>query len=157
VSLLLAGVPVDGGFVRDLFPGLLVFGPGLGACAVAGSIAALTGVGERESGVASGINTAAFQIGGAVVSSVAVSYTSGADRLAALTEGYRAAFTACVILAAAGTAVALVLVGRSRTSADQGQGQGRAKGTGRGRGRGRGAPRESVATPPTAPSRPARS
>ncbi|MFF4255251.1 hypothetical protein ACFY1L_28985 [Streptomyces sp. NPDC001663] len=53
-SLLLAGVPVHGGFVRDLLPGLLLFGPGLGACAVAGSIAALTGVGEREAGVASG-------------------------------------------------------------------------------------------------------
>lgn len=120
-SLLLAGAPVDGGFVRDLFPGLLVFGLGLGACAVAGSIAALTGVGERESGVASGINTAAFQIGGAfgvaVVSSVAVSYTSGADRLAALTAGYRAAFVACVVLAVVGTAVALVLLGRRRRPA----------------------------------------
>ncbi|MGP4046606.1 MFS transporter [Streptomyces sp. 2A115] len=138
-SLLLAGVPVDGGFVSDLFPGLLLFGPGLGACAVAGSIAALTGVGERESGVASGINTAAFQIGGAfgvaVVSSVALSYTSGTNRLAALTEGYQAAFTACVILAAAGMAVALVLLGRSRKSA--------------GRGQGRGTPSEAVATPTT--------
>ncbi|TLS43274.1 MFS transporter [Streptomyces montanus] len=113
-SLLLAGVPVDGGFVRDLLPGLLIFGPGLGACAVAGSIAALTGVGERESGVASGINTAAFQVGGAfgvaVVASVALSYTGGADRLAALTEGYQAAFTACVVLAAVGLACALLLL-----------------------------------------------
>ncbi|NGO09464.1 MFS transporter [Streptomyces sp. HC44] len=113
-SLLLAGVPVDGGFARDLLPGLLIFGPGLGACAVAGSIAALTGVGERESGVASGINTAAFQIGGAfgvaVVSSVAVSYTQGGDRLVALTEGYQAAFIACVVLAAVGLACALVLL-----------------------------------------------
>ncbi|MGP4006885.1 MFS transporter [Streptomyces sp. 4N124] len=110
-SLLLAGVPVDGGFVRDLLPGLLLFGPGLGACAVAGSIAALTGVRERESGVASGINTAAFQIGGAfgvaVVTSVAVSYTGPV-------AGYRAAFTACVVLAAAGLACALVLLRRPR-------------------------------------------
>ncbi|MHC3472755.1 MFS transporter [Streptomyces sp. 7R007] len=113
-SVLLAGVPADGGFVRDLLPGLLVFGPGLGACAVAGAIAALTGVGERESGVASGINTAAFQIGGAfgvaVATSVAVSYTSGPDRLAALTAGYRAAFTACVVLALAGVVCALVVL-----------------------------------------------
>ncbi|MFF4353547.1 MFS transporter [Streptomyces sp. NPDC001530] len=114
-SLLLAGVPVDGGFVRDLFPGLLIFGPGLGACAVAGSIAALTGVRERESGVASGINTAAFQIGGAfgvaVVSSVAVSCTNGPG-LAGLTAGYRAAFTACVVLAAVGLGCALALLRR---------------------------------------------
>ena len=120
-SLLLAGVPVHGGFVRDLLPGLLLFGPGLGACAVAGSIAALTGVGEREAGVASGINTAAFQIGGAfgvaVVTTVALSYADGSSSLAALTEGYRAAFMACVVLAATGLTCALVLLrprGRSR-------------------------------------------
>ncbi|GGN48906.1 MFS transporter [Streptomyces albiflavescens] len=119
-SLLLAGVPVDGGFVRDLFPGLLIFGPGLGACAVAGSIAALTGVAERESGVASGINTAAFQIGGAfgvaVVSSVAMSWTGGPG-LAGLTAGYRAAFTACVVLAAVGLGCALTLLRRSERPA----------------------------------------
>ncbi|MFK0021067.1 MFS transporter [Streptomyces sp. NPDC090798] len=116
-SLLLSRVPVDGGFVRDLFPGLLVFGPGLGACAVAGSIAALTGVGERESGVASGINTAAFQIGGAfgvaVVSSVALSFADGQGP-AGLTTGYRTAFTACVVLAAVGLACAATLPRGSR-------------------------------------------
>ncbi|WP_405875880.1 MFS transporter [Streptomyces sp. NBC_00005] len=122
-SLLLAGVPVDGGFVPDLLPGLLLFGPGLGACAVAGSIAALTGVGERESGVASGINTAAFQIGGAfgvaVVTSVALSHSAGPDRLAALTDGYRAAFTACAVLAAAGLTCALTLLRAPRLPAPQ--------------------------------------
>ncbi|MFF1808121.1 MFS transporter [Streptomyces sp. NPDC058251] len=122
-SLLLAGVPVDGGFVRDLFPGLLLFGPGLGACAVAGSIAALTGVEERESGVASGINTAAFQIGGAfgvaVVTSVAVSYAGGPG-LAGLAAGYRAAFTACAVLAALGLGCALALLrGRGRPAPDR--------------------------------------
>ncbi|MFF0138071.1 MFS transporter [Streptomyces sp. NPDC005227] len=116
-SLLLAGVPVDGGFVRDLFPGLLLFGLGLGSCAVAGSIAALTGVAERESGVASGINTAAFQIGGAfgvaVVSSVALSGADGPG-LAGPTAGYRAAFTACVLLAALGLGCALTLLRGTR-------------------------------------------
>ncbi|MEU6259925.1 MFS transporter [Streptomyces sp. NPDC047043] len=119
-SLLLAGVPVHGGFVRDLLPGLLLFGPGLGACAVAGSIAALTGVGEREAGVASGINTAAFQIGGAfgvaVVTTVALSHAEGPSPLGALTEGYRAAFTACVVLAATALVCALVLLRPRRRS-----------------------------------------
>ncbi|MFI6439205.1 MFS transporter [Streptomyces sp. NPDC050759] len=113
-ALLLAGVPVDGGFLRDLLPALLLFGPGVGACAVAGSIAALTGVGERDSGVASGIQTAAFQIGGAfgvaVVTSASVSHTVGTERLTALTAGYQAAFTACVALAVAGIGCALVLL-----------------------------------------------
>lgn len=116
-SLLLSRIPAHGGFVRDLLPGLLLFGPGLGACAVAGSIAALTGVGERESGVASGINTAAFQIGGAfgvaVVTSVALSHTGGPGP-AGLTAGYRAGFTACALLATAGLAGAAALLGASR-------------------------------------------
>ncbi|MDH6492595.1 MFS transporter [Streptomyces sp. SAI-127] len=121
-ALLLSGVPVGGGFLRDLLPALLLFGPGVGACAVAGSIAALTGVGERDSGVASGIQTAAFQIGGAfgvaVVTSASVSHTVGTERLAALTAGYQAAFTACVALAVAGIGCALVLLRapRSRTA-----------------------------------------
>ncbi|MFF4029631.1 MFS transporter [Streptomyces sviceus] len=113
-ALLLTAVPVDGGFVRDLLPALLLFGPGVGACAVAGSIAALTGVGERDSGVASGVQTAAFQIGGAfgvaVVTSTTVSHTAGTGRLAALTAGYQAAFTACVVLAVVGIGCALVLL-----------------------------------------------
>ena len=116
-SALLARVPVDGGFARDLLPGLLLFGPGLGACAVAGAIAALTGVREEDSGVASGINTAAFQIGGAfgvaVVTSVALSWTNGPGRLDALTTGYRAGFAACVVLAATGLVCALLLLRRS--------------------------------------------
>jgi len=120
-SALLAGVRVDGGFVGDLLPGLLLFGPGLGACAVARSIAALAGVRERDAGVASGISTAAFQIGGAfgvaVATSVALSATDGRTPLAALTAGYRAGFTACVVLASIGAACALVLLRRPRRPA----------------------------------------
>jgi predicted MFS family arabinose efflux permease len=122
--LVLSRVSADGSYFGDIFFGLLLFGPGLGAGAVAASIAALTGVAEREAGLASGINTAAFQIGGAlgvaVVSTVAVSRTAGAggadgaDPLAALTEGFRAGFTACVALAVLGLALALLLLRRPR-------------------------------------------
>ncbi|MFE7167822.1 MFS transporter [Streptomyces sp. NPDC057616] len=126
-SALLARVPVDGGFLRDLLPGLLLFGPGLGACAVAGAIAALTGVREEDSGVASGINTAAFQIGGAfgvaVVTSVALSRTHGPDPLTALTTGYRAGFTACVALAVTGLACALLLLRPARNQGPGHRGQ----------------------------------
>jgi EmrB/QacA subfamily drug resistance transporter len=112
--LLLSQVSVNGSYVGDILAGLLIFGPGLGACFVAASIAALTGVAEHESGVASGINTAAFQIGGAlgvaITTTVAVSYTVGSEPLAALTEGYRAGFTACAIIAAIGLLLALPLL-----------------------------------------------
>lgn len=116
--LFLSRASADGTYFGDVFLGLLVFGPGLGAGAVAASIAALTGVAERESGLASGINTAAFQIGGAlgvaVVTTVAVSHTVGSGRLVALTEGFGAGFLACAVLAVAGALLALVLLRRPR-------------------------------------------
>ncbi|WP_207232474.1 MFS transporter [Micromonospora kangleipakensis] len=112
--LLLSQVSVNGSYVGDILAGLLIFGPGLGACFVAAWIAALTGVAEQESGLASGINTAAFQIGGAlgvaITTTVAVSYAVGSEPLSALTDGYRAGFTACVVIAAIGLLLALPLL-----------------------------------------------
>src|SRR5918911_1441649 len=94
----------------DVFFALLVFGPGVGGAYVAGSIASLTGVAESEAGLASGLNNASFQIGGAVgvaiLSTVAVSGAHGAGPLAALTSGYRSAFAAAIAVAAIGTGAA---------------------------------------------------
>jgi len=116
--LLLSRVPVDGTYFGDVFFALLIFGLGLGAGTVAASVAALTGVAEQDAGLASGINTAAFQIGGAlgvaIVSSVAASYTVGSEPLVALTGGFRAGFAACVVLAIIGTLLALLLLRRPR-------------------------------------------
>ena len=64
--LLLTQVSVDGSYFGDIFFGLLLFGPGIGAAYVAGSIASLAGVAEAEAGLASGLSNASFQIGGAV-------------------------------------------------------------------------------------------
>jgi EmrB/QacA subfamily drug resistance transporter len=115
-SLLFSQVSVDGSYLGDLFLGLLFLGPGIGAAYVAGSIASLTGVAETEAGLASGLNNASFQIGGAVgvavLSSVAVSAANGAEPLAALTDGYQAAFAAAIAFAALGLAVASLLLGR---------------------------------------------
>ncbi|HKE69647.1 MAG TPA: MFS transporter, partial [Nocardioidaceae bacterium] len=62
--LLLTQISADGDYWSDIFLGLLVFGPGLGATFVAASVATLTGVAEGDAGLASGLNNAAFQIGG---------------------------------------------------------------------------------------------
>jgi EmrB/QacA subfamily drug resistance transporter len=113
--LLLAQVSVHGSYWGDIFLGLLVFGPGLGATYVAASIATLTGVAEQEAGLASGLNTAAFLIGGAlgsaVVTTVAVSHAGGTSP-AALTDGYQSAFAAAAIFAAIGCSLALLLLRR---------------------------------------------
>jgi EmrB/QacA subfamily drug resistance transporter len=117
-SLLLTQVSVGGSYLGDLFVALLLLGPGIGAAYVAGSIASLTGVAETEAGLASGLNNASFQIGGAVgvaiLSSVAVAGAHGADPLAALTGGYQSAFAAAIAVAALGAIAAGLLLGRSR-------------------------------------------
>jgi MFS family permease len=109
----------------NIFIGLLVFGAGIGPAFATATIAALAGVAERESGVASGLSNTAFQLGGAlgvaIVSTVAVSRSEGylaandgANPLVVLTEGFQSAFVACGVLAAIGAALALLLLGRPR-------------------------------------------
>jgi EmrB/QacA subfamily drug resistance transporter len=116
-SLLLTQVSVDGTYVGDLLFALLLLGPGIGAAFVAGSIASLTGVAETEAGLASGLNNASFQIGGAVgtaiLSTVAVSGAQGGS-LAALTDGFQSAFAVAIAVAALGALGASVLLGRNR-------------------------------------------
>ena len=115
-SLLLTQVSVGGSYLGDLCFALVLVGPGIGAGFVAGSIASLTGVADSEAGLASGLNNASFQIGGAVgvaiLSSVAVSGAHGAQTLAALTDGYRSAFAAAIVVAALGIVAAGLLLGR---------------------------------------------
>jgi EmrB/QacA subfamily drug resistance transporter len=129
-ALLLTQVSVDGSYFGDIFFGLLVFGPGVGLAFVTASIAALAGVPERESGLASGLSNTSFQIGAAlgvaIVTTVAVTRTedflaanAGADRLVALTEGFQSAFVAVVILAVIGVAFSLTLLGRPRGLAEE--------------------------------------
>ena len=117
-SLALTQVSVGGSYLGDLFFALVLLGPGIGAAYVAGSIASLTGVAETEAGLASGLNNASFQIGGAVgvaiLSSVAISGAHGADPLVALTDGYRAAFAAAIVVAALGAGAAGLLLGKRR-------------------------------------------
>jgi EmrB/QacA subfamily drug resistance transporter len=121
-ALLLSRASVDGSYFGDVFFGLLVFGPGVGLAFTTASIAALAGVPERESGLASGLSNTAFQIGAAlgvaIVSTVAVSRTedflatnASASPLVGLTEGFQSAFLACAVLAGIGTILALALLG----------------------------------------------
>jgi EmrB/QacA subfamily drug resistance transporter len=116
--LLLTQVSADGSYMGDIFFGLLVFGPGLGAAYVAASVATLAGVAEQESGLASALNNSAFQIGGAlgtaVVTTVAISEADGADPLSALTAGFQSAFAAAAVFSALGFLFAILLLGKPR-------------------------------------------
>jgi EmrB/QacA subfamily drug resistance transporter len=129
-SLLLTQVSVGGSYVGDIFLPLLVTGLGIGMAFVSATVAALAGVGEHESGLASGLSNTALQIGAAlgvaIVTTVAVfssedylAANEGANPLVVLTEGFQSAFLACVALAGLGLALALLLPGRPRKAAHQ--------------------------------------
>jgi len=124
-SLLLTQVSVSGSYFGDIFFGLLVFGPGVGLAFVTATVAALAGVAEHESGLASGLSNTALQIGAAlgvaIATTVAVSRSEdylaaneGASPLVVLNEGFQSAFLALVVLAGIGVALALLLLGRPR-------------------------------------------
>jgi MFS family permease len=119
--LFLTQVSVDGSYFAEVFPGLLLFGAGLGATFVASQIAGLSGVADEEAGLAAGLVDSSFNVGSAlgiaVLSAVAVARTddvlAGAGRPAdpalALTEGFQAAFLAGVAIAALGALLTLLL------------------------------------------------
>lgn len=62
----LAHIRVNGNYVHDLLPGLVLMGLGMGGTFIAVTIAATSGVTGRESGLASGILNTSQQVGGAL-------------------------------------------------------------------------------------------
>jgi EmrB/QacA subfamily drug resistance transporter len=123
--LLLTQVSVDGTYLDDIFFGLLVFGPGLGAAYVAGSIGSLAGVTASDAGLASGLNNSSFQIGGAIgvaiLSTVAVSEAQGSNPLEAMTSGFQSAFAMAIIFAAVGVLAAVAVLGKLRVPTPVGE------------------------------------
>src|SRR5437867_1732960 len=114
-------VSVGGSYLRDLLPGFLLIGLGLGFSFVPVSIAALAGVQPAEAGLASGLFNTSQQIGGALgiaaLSTIATSRTddavaAGTALPLALVDGFRGAFLAGVVIAGLGIAAALTLIRR---------------------------------------------
>jgi EmrB/QacA subfamily drug resistance transporter len=112
-------VSVGGSFVSDILGPSLLAAAGLGFAFVTTTIAAVSGVEERESGLASGLINTSQQIGGAlglaVLSSLATSRTSdavagGSGLHDALTEGFRVAFLGGAGIALLGFVLTLVLL-----------------------------------------------
>jgi EmrB/QacA subfamily drug resistance transporter len=115
VSLLLfARAPVDGRFLVDVLPAMILIGFGVGIAFNPVLMAAMSDVEPSETGLASGVANTAFMMGGAVglavLASIAGSRTdslrAGGDApLAALTGGYHAAFLVGALFAATAAAV----------------------------------------------------
>jgi EmrB/QacA subfamily drug resistance transporter len=118
-----AQVPVRGDYVNDLLGPMLLAAVGLGFAFVPVTIAAVSGVSDDDSGLASGLINAAQQVGGAlglaILAAIANSRTSDymagahgdpAAVPAALTDGFQTAFLAGTGFAVLGIIAALTLI-----------------------------------------------
>jgi EmrB/QacA subfamily drug resistance transporter len=114
---LLAHVGADGTYLRNVLPGMLVAGFGLGIAVVSVSIAILTGARESESGMISGLNSTGHEIGGtigiAVFSTIAAG-ASGAVGAAHAASAVSHAFVAAGILTSLATLVAIAVLPHAR-------------------------------------------
>lgn len=106
---LFARTPVDGRFVVDILPGMLVLGLGSGIAFNPILLLAMSGVKQEESGLASGVLNTSFMLGGAVGLAILASLAAfvtlraqagGIGSAEALTAGYQAAFLAGALFAA---------------------------------------------------------
>ncbi len=121
---MLGHLPVHGDYFKNLMPGLIVMGFGLGFTFVTILVAATDGVPGHLSGLASGLVNTAQQIGGAlglavlsgIAASATVKYISSAHSLSQSTiiagtvHGYRQGFYISVIFSVTASLVALVVI-----------------------------------------------
>jgi predicted MFS family arabinose efflux permease len=114
---LLAHVGSNGTYLRDVLPGMLVAGLGLGIAVVSVSIAILTGAREDESGMISGLNSTGHEIGGtigiAIFSTIAAG-ASGALGAAHAASAVSHAFVAAGVLTSLASLVAFIVLPHAR-------------------------------------------
>jgi EmrB/QacA subfamily drug resistance transporter len=125
LAMLMAGlalfsrVPVDGDYVSDILPTMLLFGVGAGLSFPALMTLAMSGASPSDAGLASGLVNTTQQVGGAL--GLAVLATLATDRTdalradgdaaaIALTEGYQLAFSVGAALLAAAIVLAAVVL-----------------------------------------------
>ena len=113
---LLAHVGENGTYLRDVLPGMLVAGLGLGVAVVSVSIAVLTGAREEESGMISGLNSTGHEIGGTVGIAIFSTIAAGSGAVAGpqAASGIAHAFIAAGLLASVASLVALAVLPRAR-------------------------------------------
>ncbi|HXE98936.1 MAG TPA: DHA2 family efflux MFS transporter permease subunit [Solirubrobacterales bacterium] len=112
--LVFARSPVDGNYVVDLLPVMLLLGAGAGTCFPALMTLAMSGATRSDSGLASGLVNTTVQVGGAIGLAVLATLASertdalradGESAAAALNAGYHLAY----LIGAAAVAVAIVV------------------------------------------------
>jgi EmrB/QacA subfamily drug resistance transporter len=126
---LFARAPVDGSFVVDVLPSMILLGVGNGMALNPVLLAAMSDVEPRDAGLASGVVNTSFMMGGAlglaVLASLAAARTgtlsaAGDGPIVALTGGYHAAFLVGALFAVGAAVLGAVLLRRTDTPAGEG-------------------------------------
>jgi EmrB/QacA subfamily drug resistance transporter len=109
---LLAHVGEHGTYLRNILPGMLVAGFGLGIAVVSVSIAILTGSREEESGMISGLNSTGHEIGGTIGIAVFSTIAAGSGALggAQAASAISHAFVAAGLLASVASITAFFVL-----------------------------------------------
>jgi len=117
--VLFARAPVNGSFLVDVLPSMILLGFGAGMAFNPVLLAAMSDVAPEESGLASGVVNTSFMMGGAlglaVLASLAASRSnsltaSGESLRSALTGGYHLAFVVGALFAAAAATIGALLL-----------------------------------------------
>jgi EmrB/QacA subfamily drug resistance transporter len=117
--LLFSRAPVDGSYVRDILPVMLLLGAGAGLAAPSLMTLAMSGATESDSGLASGLVNTTVQVGGAIGLAVLATLASertgselasGAPGAAALNAGFHLAYLIGAALVAVAVVVAVMVL-----------------------------------------------
>src|SRR5215207_5440361 len=126
--VLFTRAPVDGDYLVDVLPVLILLGVGIGICFPALMTIAMSGATRADAGLASGLVNTSAQVGGALgLAVLATLSTSRSDDLiaaghstaSALTSGYHLAFWIAAGLVVAAIGVALWVIQPEEEAAEQ--------------------------------------
>jgi EmrB/QacA subfamily drug resistance transporter len=117
--LLLSHIPAQGSYLRDMLPGLLMAGFGLGLSGTAMSVGVLTGARRDEAGMISGASATGHEIGGtlgiAIYASIATAASGGIFAGPPAAAGIAHAFLIGGVVALVSSMAAIVLLPAAKT------------------------------------------
>jgi EmrB/QacA subfamily drug resistance transporter len=117
--LLFARTPVDGGYLVDVLPSMLLLGAGAGLAFPALMTLSMSGATPSDSGLASGLVNTTLQVGGAIGLAVVTTFATerteglladGESAASALTSGYHLAYLIGAGLVAVALVIALTVI-----------------------------------------------
>jgi MFS family permease len=121
-------VPVDGQYVRDLLPAMVLLGFGIGVAFPALLNLAMSGATKQDAGLASGLVNTTAQVGGALGLAVLATLSAsrsddlvagGEGTASALTSGYHLAFLIGAVLVVAAIVIGIGVLQSEETAEER--------------------------------------